>query len=488
VTGVDGVTIAGGWFRVGTFSPKGSDLTYPTIGTSWANSYFYGGTGIYVSGSTNVTIDGARFDGYWTGVNVYNSSSVKVRRTEHNGGIAGIAVVSSTGAVTAVSITDNQILGCGDDGIAVLTRSTYDITDSIVANNRIDKSRLDGSVVSAVGVRVGQVAASSGVIRGLVVTSNVLSDMVTDGFYLHDLYDSVVSVNSVRGWSRGSAGAGSRAYVLGVGSGHGVYGTTLSGNIAVGGVSSSQAIEAVYMANSVVTGGRYVGNVGGGFGAVNLNYSTGNVISGVRAENALGSGIRCDAASTGNTVAGNDTSINSGTPISIPAGNYVSNNVGAVAFLSGSGDPSGAVSAVPGTVYQRTDGAAGTPTYVKRSGTGTSGWAALGSGRDFQTPGNGGTVTPALPGSVALTVGAATGGVTAFTVAAPSGASGAGQMLTIRSKNQNGASALTVTWNAVYHMNAFGTVATGFSRSVTFEWDDQASVWVEVSRSGDVPN
>lgn len=43
-------------------------------------------------------------------------------------------------------------------------------------------------------------------------------------------------------------------------------------------------------------------------------------------------------------------------------------------ILSGAGAP--AVSAPVGSIYQRTDGGAGTSLYVKESGTGTSGWVA----------------------------------------------------------------------------------------------------------------
>ena len=47
--------------------------------------------------------------------------------------------------------------------------------------------------------------------------------------------------------------------------------------------------------------------------------------------------------------------------------------------LFGAGSPEGAVSASVGTIYSRTDGAAGTSVYVKESGTGNTGWRALAS-------------------------------------------------------------------------------------------------------------
>lgn len=44
--------------------------------------------------------------------------------------------------------------------------------------------------------------------------------------------------------------------------------------------------------------------------------------------------------------------------------------------LTGSGSPTGAVSAPVGALYLRTDGGAGTTLYVKESGTGSAGWVA----------------------------------------------------------------------------------------------------------------
>ena len=49
---------------------------------------------------------------------------------------------------------------------------------------------------------------------------------------------------------------------------------------------------------------------------------------------------------------------------------------GDVRWQSGAGSPEGAVAAVVGSIYSRTDGGAGTSFYVKESGTGNTGWAA----------------------------------------------------------------------------------------------------------------
>lgn len=43
---------------------------------------------------------------------------------------------------------------------------------------------------------------------------------------------------------------------------------------------------------------------------------------------------------------------------------------------SGEGSPEGVVEANVGSIYQRTDGGAGTSFYVKEAGSGSTGWAA----------------------------------------------------------------------------------------------------------------
>ncbi len=45
-------------------------------------------------------------------------------------------------------------------------------------------------------------------------------------------------------------------------------------------------------------------------------------------------------------------------------------------LMSGEGSPEGVVTAPVGTIYQRTDGGAGTSLYVKETGVGSSGWTA----------------------------------------------------------------------------------------------------------------
>jgi hypothetical protein len=60
---------------------------------------------------------------------------------------------------------------------------------------------------------------------------------------------------------------------------------------------------------------------------------------------------------------------------------------------SGTGTPEGAVTAPPGSIFLRTDGAAGTTLYVKETGTGNTGWTAM-------APGSGGTLPFSRGGTV----------------------------------------------------------------------------------------
>lgn len=45
-------------------------------------------------------------------------------------------------------------------------------------------------------------------------------------------------------------------------------------------------------------------------------------------------------------------------------------------FFRGNGSPEGAVAAIVGALYLRTDGGAGTTLYIKETGAGNTGWAA----------------------------------------------------------------------------------------------------------------
>lgn len=63
-------------------------------------------------------------------------------------------------------------------------------------------------------------------------------------------------------------------------------------------------------------------------------------------------------------------------PNGIATENLGNNGLTAGAHLSGTGTPEGAVTALVGSLYLRTDGGANTTLYIKESGTGNTGWVA----------------------------------------------------------------------------------------------------------------
>jgi hypothetical protein len=75
---------------------------------------------------------------------------------------------------------------------------------------------------------------------------------------------------------------------------------------------------------------------------------------------------------------------------------------------------------------------------------------------------------------------------TAFTITNPSNAL-SGTKLTITVKNTSGGALGAVSWGALYKMAAWVSPANGFSRSITFYFDN--TNWIEMSRTpADVPN
>ena len=57
----------------------------------------------------------------------------------------------------------------------------------------------------------------------------------------------------------------------------------------------------------------------------------------------------------------------------------ISGNVSANNIKVGTGSPEGSVAGIKGDIYQRTDGSVGTSLYIKESGSGSTGWSALGA-------------------------------------------------------------------------------------------------------------
>mgnify|MGYP001574120864 CR=1 FL=1 len=75
---------------------------------------------------------------------------------------------------------------------------------------------------------------------------------------------------------------------------------------------------------------------------------------------------------------------------------------------------------------------------------------------------------------------------TAFT-ASDSYPGAAGQGITITVRNTSGGALGVITWDTKYKLAAWTSPATGFSRSITFEFD--GTNWIETGRTAaDVPN
>jgi hypothetical protein len=124
-----------------------------------------------------------------------------------------------------------------------------------------------------------------------------------------------------------------------------------------------------------------------------------------------------------------------------------------------------------------------------------SGWATKATASDllalnYQIPGQAAvtysaSITPdASQGTNAIIV---VSNTTAFTINAPLNPSN-GQQLTVMVYNNSGGAMGTITWNAIFHMNAFTNPATARSQSITFVYSVGLGQWYEVTRtSASVP-
>jgi len=76
----------------------------------------------------------------------------------------------------------------------------------------------------------------------------------------------------------------------------------------------------------------------------------------------------------------------------------------------------------------------------------------------------------------------------AFTINAPTKGI-QGQIITLTIANASGGAMGAITWDAAYYRSAWTNPANGFSRSISFKFDNSVGAWVQVSQTGvDVPN
>jgi parallel beta-helix repeat protein len=392
--GVTNVTFLGGWWIPASFTPTAPDTKfgpYPTTGTSWANGQFGGVTGIWLRNSSHVVIDGGRFDGLWTGVNLYDTSHAQVTRTIHTGGIAGIAVIASFSGsvVTDVKVDHNQIIGCGDDGIAVMTQSPAGggrIEHVQVEHNFIDKSRLGATPISGIGIRVeNSLYGPVGTLSGISVSGNTLKDMVAGAIEVGNLSDSTVSNNTVIGYSKVSASA----YTIGIAEVSSVDHIRVLGNRASSSVTNdAPAMTVSEASHTEITANQLNGNSSsGGLAVHNAAY---NLFSGNMISNPGGPGIVSTGGSDHNIVTGNDLSAATSPYSLVGTDNALSANKGAAlgtdvtglhpgtdgnaaqrgSIYQGSGVPSNS-NGSNGDVYFRTDapGTANQRIYIKSAGS-----------------------------------------------------------------------------------------------------------------------
>lgn len=437
------VKISGGIFGIASYTPAGTYIPpYSTIGTGWANGYFYGGTGIYVAGgSSNIEISGSRFDGYLTGVNIYNSSHCWVHHTKHYNGIAGLAAVvnAAGGEMYGIQFTDNNIIGCGDDGIVLLcmnTSGTALIYSSTISRNYVDKSRLFSSAVpSAVGIRTGYWASGgSGKVIACVISDNVLKDMVEEGLYLNNLEDCAVENNTVTGY----ASLGGAAFQFGSSSSPatGSNGIIFSGNTCRNPATAQKALDMNFVSNSTFSNNRLKnGNGDSTLGGVENRY---NIFVGNTFYNSAGPGIRFTGASDYNVFSGNNF-YDTASPYIVRSGAYD----------------------VVGTN--------GTLPRLRQIDLGSN--TSVSPNAEYDT-------------YIAFRC---VSGMSALTVSDASGAIYNGQELVISVRNQTTGN-LGVTWDTSYKVASWGALSTGFTRSVTLRFNTEYSAWTEVSRSADIPN
>jgi Right handed beta helix region len=310
---VNNVKIIGGTF-------KNTGCGVPT--TVEVNGTYIKTVPIHVNHSTDVEVYGQEIEGFYGGINIYNSSRVVVHHTSHKNSDAGIAVVLDQTAVADlcnVKVHHNTIRGSGDDGIVIIIQgasaNAFNVLDSEISDNYIDNV-YRGATSGPTGIRVSNVTfpVTTGTLKGITVSGNNMSSLTGFGIYANYVHSSVISNNTVNGF--GSKGGN------GIQVGRSDTGADRSSdmkivnNVVVGPAVGSVGCQFDGLMGSRIEGNTCSGNIDG-FGGLRLVHtSTGNLVRGnkVRNSHVAGYDIEESVGSNSNTFTQNDVSVNSVAP------------------------------------------------------------------------------------------------------------------------------------------------------------------------------
>lgn len=278
-------------------------------------------TMIYIENCSNFTVRDTMSSRAWTHINVYNSSSFLIENNHMvncNAGLAGVATTSASGAAVTQHgvIIGNRILMCGDDGIFVgPQQATAAVRHILVMGNTVTKTTnsvntIDGSVVAAVLIRIGNNIATPGTTEYIQVMANILADAVDTAVLCAAVSRCVISGNVVKGWAKRQADA----FRLGLSSALPFDDSVFSDNIAYGNVVDARAIGMVYSRRSTIRGNKAACSIGGE-GALRADNSTDNLILENTLWNTKAYGISMEATSGGNTIELNNLSVYVALPV-----------------------------------------------------------------------------------------------------------------------------------------------------------------------------
>lgn len=278
-------------------------------------------TMIYIENCSNFTVRDTTSSRAWTHINVYNSSSFLIENNHMvncNAGLAGVATTSASGAAVTQHgvIVGNRILMCGDDGIFVgPQQATAAVRHILVMGNTVTKTTnsvntIDGSVVAAVLIRIGNNIATPGTTEHIQVMANILADAVDTAILCAAVSRCVVSNNVVKGWAKRQADA----FRLGVSAALPFDDSIFSDNIAYGNVVDARAIGLVSSRRSTIRGNKVACSIGGE-GALRADASTDNLILENTLWNTKAYGISMESGSGGNTIELNNLSVYVALPV-----------------------------------------------------------------------------------------------------------------------------------------------------------------------------